>query len=345
MADLEGVINASIESAGISESADATPATSETVDTETPDTTSDETPAEPETPAADAAAPVEGEEPAPAETPAEGTVEPKKKGSLPYHRHEAILKKQRADADAAIAAVRQEYAPLEWARHPDAKATFDAMAIANTDPEAFARGVVSVPELASAFRKVLGAAEAPPAAKPGAAAAPAGSERPQPDVPLEGGGYTYSVEGLEKLLEWQRNQVLEQVDKRYEERFGPIEKDFVATTKWNQALDRTRATLQNARDNWPGFKEHEKAIGDFLRAPGNEKKNLEDAYRAVAVKAIWDQKRADRDAVRAEVLKELNGKPAAASATPRPAVRTAPVGDPRNLEDVINRSLAAAGVA
>jgi len=339
LADLESVISASIASAGDSggDSGDAGDSGGDAVETAVDDTAVEGADpevvegAEPETPAEPAAEsePVAEGEVAP-------VIEPKKKGSLPLHRHEAILAKARKDHQVEIDAVKAENASLAWAKDPEAKATFDAFALADQNPDAFARGVLSVPALAVAFQKAVSGMAAPAAPVAAAAKAPAGS-RPGPDLP-DGG---YSEDGLQALLDWNAAKVVEQVEQKYEERFGPIEKDFNATTKWNKAIETQRGVLNNARETWPGFKDHEPAIFAHMKKPGNERMKLEQAHREVVFPAL----QASRDAMRAEIIKELNGKPAAA--TPRPAVRTATpaAGGKKDLTDVIKNSLANAAAA
>lgn len=114
------------------------------------------------------------------------------------------------------------------------------------DPESFLRELSSVDQRYARFLQ--------PQSEPARATSfQADANMPQPDVPLEGGGRTYSVEGLQNLIQWAVDaRVLPKVD----ERLRPIT-EREETAQRRQAVEsRMRETyhqtMQEAQ-TWPMF--------------------------------------------------------------------------------------------
>jgi uncharacterized protein YecT (DUF1311 family) len=203
-------------------------------------------------------------------------------------------------------------------------------------------------QLGPVFRELMGSgadtAAAGSAPQGGSAAS---SGRPKPDKLFEDGSVGYSAEALEQLLEWERAQLTKsleaQFDQRLNERFKdvtPLLEQHRAETAFNHAKERMRPILENARKTWPKFADHEADIKAWLMAPGNERATLDDAYRAVVIPKL----QGDRDAMRQEILAELNKRPAAAAPAARPAKPVESRQGPRDLDEVVMDSLRQKGL-
>lgn len=217
------------------------------------------------------------------------------------------LKQGKGEFGARFAALDQEAATLR-------SQVAELRQAISTDPDAFIR------ELASAdarYAKYL--QQAQQQAQQQAAEIP--SDRPEPDVDLGNGQRTYSVEGVERLAAWKAQQLIN-------ERFKPIEeREKAAKAQQERAeiergiTERSQATLQQAQE-WPLFgplaadgslNEVQAAVLEELRkdseaaqAAGRRPSlSLEGAY----IKVTAGKLTTDRNALRAEILKELQGAP------------------------------------
>jgi hypothetical protein len=151
----------------------------------------------------------------------------------------------------------------------------------------------------------------------------ADAEMPQPDVALPDGSRTYSLQGIQKLLDWNTQRTIQQANKTVEERLKPIterEKQEQLRIQGDQAMQQVRQrTQQQIADaqQWPGFKDHEDAILKALQEDSAKAKaegrrptlSLEGAYRQVVIPRLST----DRNKMREELLKELNAAPKATS--------------------------------
>jgi type II secretory pathway component PulK len=159
-------------------------------------------------------------------------------------------------------------------------------------------------------------------AAPAQAVAPT-AEMPAPDVTLHDGSQTYSLDGLKKLLEWNTANVEARLMPKLDERLKPWqdrEKEAKAREEYEKAKsvasERARSMMAEAQ-NWPGFKEHEADILKALQADTEQARaagkrptlSLDAAYR----QAVLPKMTADRNKMREELLKEING---AAAKTP-----------------------------
>jgi hypothetical protein len=136
------------------------------------------------------------------------------------------------------------------------------------------------------------------------------SEMPQPDAPLPGGGYTYSVEGLQKLLDWNTAQVERRLQKMVEpsqQMADRMRQEEAKRAFLTQAEQTVSQMLSKARESWPGFTQHEDAIAKTwqdAQAKG-QTLTLHEAYIATVVPKLS----ASADEVRRSVLEEIKRAP------------------------------------
>jgi hypothetical protein len=133
------------------------------------------------------------------------------------------------------------------------------------------------------------------------------NETPQPDVLLPDGSLGYSGAAMQKLMAFQQQQLTQQLEQKFTERFGGIERDWKVQKHLSEALPRVQAQIADAEKNWPGFADAKKEIHAAMQA--DRSLNLQSAY----IKVVVPKLSASRDDVRKSVLAELNQKPKAAS--------------------------------
>lgn len=175
------------------------------------------------------------------------------------------------------------------------------------------------------------------------------TEMPQPDQPLADGTKVYSMEGLQKLLDWQAKQVEQRAVQRAEEsaakRYAPIEQEWQAQQQYAKMVPVIQQQITEAR-TWDRFNELEPVIIEALKA--DRSLSLEKAYvKAYQGDVASERERlsADRNKIRTEVLEEIRKKPVASS-VPTSSVRpgTQPSGS-RSLEDIISEEVRKAGLS
>lgn len=266
---------------------------------------------------------------------------PARRGPIPFQRHEEILANARKDREAEFNAMQERVNALAWAEGQDVRDKLAALDIADRDPELFFNVLSQDPRYKAILDKRFGGGGAAPEGA-GAAAAPraaAGAQRPKPDVLNPDGSMGYSEEGLTKLLDWQSQQTEQAVTKRFEDRFGPVEQAFQASTEWNKSIQSAKVVLDEARENWPGFKDAEQDIRAKIAEATQQGRilPLETAYRQVVIPRF----QASRDTMRTEILAEINARPAAAVKPQGSGGRVTPAVNegPQDLEDVILRSI------
>lgn len=183
-------------------------------------------------------------------------------------------------------------------------------------------------------------------------------------------GYTYSIDGLNKRLAWERRnaskEAVAEARKLMDEKFKPIEDQ--RTKDANDAAQREAAlNLKASIDaqlaqaaTWEGWAENKDAILQVLvddkaaaeRTGSKMKHNLESAYRTVMfpkLKAAGELTAAERAKIAAEARKaaldEISKAPTSTSTVVSTHVK--PVTEhagPRRLEDVARDAVAAAGL-
>jgi hypothetical protein len=240
-----------------------------------------------------------------------------KKGRIPTARHQAILTRDRRRAEAQIA----ELTPLkELAQQFQSEDTQVRLKVANLmekDPEALVHKVLMHdPRYRAIFESFAKPAAAPAAAPAPQSAPPAPTEKPAADVLLPDGSVGYSAQRASELIEWriaqertaaeQREAALAKRIEQFEQQFEPIVREREDTAQFNAAVTRQRGVLEDARTNWPGFKDHEAAVRAEMFKPGNERMTLDQAYRKVVVPTLAVQRDQLRATLRAEILAEIN---------------------------------------
>ena len=248
---------------------------------------------------------------------------PKRRGPIPLDRHETLLANAREEGQRAIAAAKAEHEAAMAQTRAELQAKQEMIALADRDPEMFLEALTRVdPRYAEAITKRAGGnGHAAAAATPGGA-------MPQPDRQFEDGSVGYSLEGLQKLLDWHASSVEDRVVQRYK----PIEDQYRSGEAVRGAVQRVSAQVEAAKQ-WDGFTEHQGEIAAALKA--DRTLNLEGAYRQVVMPKL----RASRDKMRAEILAEINGKPKTVTNT-TPAGGVPPAASSDDLESIIRASIA-----
>lgn len=241
----------------------------------------------------------------------------KRRGPIPFERHESILGNARAEGEKKLADLRKEYDT----KLATATAHSEAMEVANADPERFLNALAQAdPRYARILASVVGGGSKTAATANDTDLA---AKMPPPDAD---GGYT--PEGLRKLLDWHAEMVEARVAKRY----APMETEHRHRERISGAVTRINQQLQEA-ETWPGYKEHEAEILQTLRS--DKRLNLESAYRKVVIPKF----QANRDTMRAELLAEINGKPKKVTGT-TPAAASVASNGARSVEDIVRESIA-----
>jgi hypothetical protein len=184
------------------------------------------------------------------------------------------------------------------------------------------------------------------------AADPAAEPMPQPDYKMEDGTMVYSMEGLQKLQDWQGRQIESRLAKTYEQRlnervsqvekqYAPIRQRFEAEQQLQQIVPQIQKQIEEAR-TWPLFTDNEDEITKALQADVNL--SLEGAYRKIVIPKL----QANRDEMRTGILKEIQGKAPSTAVTRAAAVKPAgqgqPTTGPRSLTDIIEAQVREAGL-
>jgi hypothetical protein len=277
-----------------------------------------------------------------------------KRRIIPFADHERALGNVRKEADA----VKQRYEAVRWAEAPEAQAIVKAFALAESDPERFVDILLSNDTYREVMGRKLGAGgggQAKGVEGPVDAAAPGDMPGPNARTKTADGELEYyDNAGIRDLMSWAAKRAaadaLKAVEAKYESRLSPIEKaqkeraqrEQVEVAR-NTALSTAKRTLENARAEWEGFKEHEADIKAMFSADnpargGTGKLTLDACYRKVVFGKLSERASAARKAAIADTAK----KPAAVvtGGTAKPVVREE--GDPASADPVtsaINRAV------
>lgn len=278
-----------------------------------------------------------------------------KKGKIDIARHQAVLTRQRRQAEAEAKKIQDQLAALEPLKQFNEREWQDRLAaitLAEQNPEVFVKEVLLKDPRYAKLREPFVAKADPPAPQQTV------TEAPQPDVLLTDGRLTYSPEQAAKLAEWkiqeQAKSLQSKYDKAIEElrnELQPIKQDREHTERLGQSMRKMSVVLADARANWPGFTENETKIHALISQPGNERMQLEEGYRRVVLPALHEQTmkaKLDRDKIRAEeraaLIKEWNaGKPTTLVPGQLPEA-TGGDGRPRETTDVIKDAMRKAGL-
>lgn len=284
---------------------------------------------------------------------------------IPYSRVKKITEKAIADSKSAWQKeVEASHVPADKFKEYETKvkdyegrlqqvAQFERMIM--SDPAQFlARLYRTVPNYAQYLAPLFEQPSQPPA-QPQQPAVD-NDPRPEPDQTLPDGSRVYSMEGLDKLNEWNQRKAEQRayarVMKEIEQNYGPIRESFqnyqVTQQQYQQAMPYVQKQIEDAR-KWPKFNDNE---GDIVKAlQDHQEWGLERAYQEV----VWPKMQAEqerqlseakvsRDKMRQELLAELKQAPRATS-TSASATKPSPiVSDGGGTEDVIRRALREKGL-
>lgn len=221
----------------------------------------------------------------------------------------------------------------------------DVEKVMASDPDRFMQMLTQVNP---AYAKFLGGGAA--AAETATTAPTATTARPQPDLDLGNGQKTYSLDGIENLVNWSVSEGVRQAVAQFEGKVKPLQDRQAEADAAAQAAERTarqtaasNAAWQEAYQNWDGFKENASEILAVLKADvvAAQKENrrvitLDRAYNRV----VLPKMKADREKTRAEVLAELRKAPASTSTAAQTQAGAAADTGPKSVEDIIKASIA-----
>jgi len=251
----------------------------------------------------------------------EGAVPPEgtpRRQFVPLDRHEATLATQRQEHQAEIARLREQ----TDTQLREAQQQAQLLQLAETDPDRF------LDALAKADPRYAQRIAGRNGGNGNGHGEPVRGGMPPPDAQLPDGSVGYSHEGLKALLDWHASQVQAQMEQRY----APVLQDHEARAAYQAAESRVR-TKVTAALQWPGFAEAQADIAAALRA--DRTLDLHGAYMRVVVPKL----QANRDAMRAEILAEIQGKPLkVTSTTPHGAPPAVASSD--DLQSIIRSSIA-----
>jgi hypothetical protein len=248
---------------------------------------------------------------------------------IPVNRHKAVLTRARREAEKQVAEINAKYEALKHFESPDVQERLNALEVAEKDPRRFAQALASDPTFAPIFQELF--AQAQPQAQP--VPQQVAGEAPGPDITLPDGSQTYSVEGLQKLLDYNLKQRMETVNKDFEERLKPfaqIAEERRQAQMLEQAKQQMLPVLEEARKTLPQFKENEAEMRTWLEQPANSRKTLHEAWFAV----VFPKINKSQEDMRKQVLGEMNKKSAAVNPGPQ-AVAQKPASGSRTTEDII----------
>jgi len=251
---------------------------------------------------------------------------------LPYSRVKKIVenarKKQIEAHNAVLKAEQDKYTKAE-----ERLKNMDAVDRLILEPDRYIATLASLhPTL---YKKFL---EQP---KPAAEVKPAVVQdpKPQPDWKYDDGTLGYSPDAQQKMFEWQAREterrVTENIRAEYDKRFGPIENNWKAQQIHNEKLPVVRAQIARAQKTWgEAFTKNEAEILKYMQ------ENPEIPFGDCVSDVLVTKVQPNRDAMRADLLKEINARPKAAARSAPAAVVAAKEADgPRSMEDVIRESI------
>lgn len=253
-------------------------------------------------------------------------VEGQRENRLPYSRMRKIYENARKKwVDEHSGALKEREDKLAKLQE-EAEAVARTNELIRTDPERFLRSLAAINPT---YARYLTPAQVAEAAKPAEQ-----DPMPMPDASFPDGTQGYSLEGQQKLIDWQRRQTIRQVTAEMEKRYGPIEQDWKAHRMLQQKSVAIKQQLEAARQTWGTMlDDHQKEIVDALA------KYPEMAFEAVVARVLYPKIQADRVKMRQDILKELNERPKAATRTATaPAKSTSDA--PLSTEEIILQQIA-----
>ena len=267
-------------------------------------------------------------------------VEGQRENRLPYSRVKKIvenaIKKQTTAHEAALNTRAQREAAyqreLEVYRRTDA--------IIRSDPDRFL-GMLAA--LNPQYKKFLasGNGEGTQRAQP---AGRSTDPMPPPDGEYADGTKGYTPDGLAKLLDWRDRQtearVASRIEQQYNERFGPIEQHYRTAQYTGQLRGKVRGQIENLKHAFGAdlIDTHQNSIALAMKA--DPRLTMAEAAAMVLVPKIS----AERTTMREAILKELQGRPKAATAAKPVAVSAGESDEADTTTDVVRKAVAAAGL-
>ena len=277
---------------------------------------------------------------------------------IPYSRVKKIVEKaQRDEATRLTKELESKFQPQltdfqtkvqDYEGRLQKVAQFEQ--ILENDPQTFLNMLSQVPAYKPFFDYINQLSPNGPQAQPQQSQAPAQSaEMPQPDQPMADGSKVYSMEGLQKLLDWQAHLVEERAvrsaEERVSKRYAPIEQEWQANQRMQQAMPQIERQIAEAR-KWDKFVELEPRVIEMLKTDRNI--SLEGAYIRAYQEAVSTERErltSDKNKVRAEVLDEIKRRPTSTSAPIAP-VRSMPQEQQgqQSIDEIIRESMRNAGL-
>lgn len=278
------------------------------------------------------------------------------KGRIKVSRHQALLTRTQRQAEAAqakaLAELQEKFEPLRKYEMPEWAERLEAIQVAETQPERFFNEVLlKTPEYQRLVDAYVDAKLAERGTKQPETPAATIGEMPKPDVINPDGSLGYSAEGARNLVQWELAKAQQtfkgELDTRLEglrKEITPLAEARKTEQQLQAAVARMKPILDDARTNWPGFKDHEPAIAAEMRKPGNERMTIHDAYRKVVIPTFATDRAKMEAEITKKVLADLN-KPKPKTAASPGSVPAAKGHDPnvaRETEDVIRAAIAGA---
>jgi len=177
---------------------------------------------------------------------------------------------------------------------------------------------------------------------------PVADDMPEPDYDLgEGKGRTYSQNGIKSLVAWIRSDVKRELMAEQKKALKPYEDERAVSQRIESAAQSLQRTVNEARQNWTGFKDWEKDIDAALKADTAGALTLWTAYlkvRDAKHNEALSKATTDEKALRAKILKEMNAKPSSSSAAARSTSPKAEDNTPKTMDDVVRNALKQKGL-
>lgn len=269
---------------------------------------------------------------------------------IPYSRVQKIVAKAEKEISAPLQAKLAELEPKvqQYEAELAPYKQFEQMMFNNQ--EQFLENLAKIPQYQPFFQQVAALVsfyEQHNGA--GSQQVPTGSDAQGASDPMPGpteddgnGGKQYSMEDLQKLLDWQdrrtRRTALSEFQKQVDSTYGPIKQRYEQEQVIEALRPRVMKQMEEVR-KWDFFTENEDAIVDYMAK--NPNASVETAYRMV----VFPKIRASREDLRQQILKEVQKAPVAATSAPARPVAPGTTAAPgtRSMEDVIRDATRAAG--
>lgn len=227
-----------------------------------------------------------------------------------------------------------------------------AIAAGAVDPAAARRYIEMLAAVHPAYKVFLGGSEGGVTAAAVPQALKDLGPKPGPDLKYDDGTVGFSPEQLEKRDEWLAASAeirgYERSKKEFETRFGPMESEHRQRLTAQQEAPKVLARISAIREQWgepflaqERMETAQKGSSDIAKYqaahPGVP-------FEQVVAAVLLPKLRADRTTMRADIIRELNGKKKAAKPSVGQATRTTAPAGPKSTIDIINEELDRAGL-